>query len=153
MITGDINQFYARCRERGVDIEAASECIVQADGDVITVDELHPAYPRRPAWPREVYHRPPPAEWRGPGTELKKLLAGFPFFIKTTPTCACNRRARAMDARERAEPGWCEKNLDTIVGWLQEEHTKRKVAVPFSAFAAKQLVKLAIRRARRGNSQ
>lgn len=48
---------------------------------------------------------------------------------------------------------WCEQNLDTIVGWLKEEHQRRKMLVPFSAMAARQVVKLAIRRAKRGNSQ
>lgn len=86
----------------------------------------------------------------GPGMELKRLLAGFPLYIKTTPTCACNKRARYMD---RMGCEWCEQNLDQIVGWLKEEHQRRKMPVPFSALAAKQVVKLAIRRARRGNSQ
>lgn len=86
----------------------------------------------------------------GPGAELKRLLAGFPLYIQTTPTCACNKRARYMD---RMGCNWCEQNLDKIVGWLKEEHQRRKMLLPFSATAARQVVKLAIRRAKRGNSQ
>lgn len=82
----------------------------------------------------------------GPGYELKRLLARFPFYIKVTPSCPCNRRARQMD-----ELGcdWCEQNLSTIVGWLQEEHSRQGVAIPFIYPAVEQLVLLAIRRARK----
>lgn len=90
---------------------------------------------------------------QGPGTELKKLLAGFPLYIKTTPSCPCNKRAMLMDKNEHKEPGWCEKNLDTIVGWLKEEHVRRKILIPFSEIAVKQLVRMAIRRAKKANSQ
>lgn len=87
----------------------------------------------------------------GPGTELKRLLAGFPLYIKTTPSCPCNKRAQLMDDRGCQ---WCEENMPTIVGWLQEEHASRKMLVPFSEVAVTQLINLAIRRAKKkGNSQ
>ena len=35
-----------RCRERGYTLEEVQACIVSQDGDTITVDETHPAYPR-----------------------------------------------------------------------------------------------------------
>lgn len=35
-----------RCRERGYTLDEVSACIVSQDGDAITVDETHPAYPR-----------------------------------------------------------------------------------------------------------
>lgn len=35
-----------RCRERGYTLEEVRPCIVSQDGDTITVDETHPAYPR-----------------------------------------------------------------------------------------------------------
>jgi hypothetical protein len=41
----------------------------------------------------------------------------------------------------------CEARLPEIVGWLEEESRKRNL--PFVRFAAEQVVKLAIRRARR----
>jgi len=36
----------ARCRERGYTLDEVRPCIVAEDGDYITVDETHPAYPR-----------------------------------------------------------------------------------------------------------
>lgn len=86
-----------------------------------------------------------PAPAAGPGTELKKLLKLVG--ITATPNCSCNKRARLMD-----ENGcdWCEENLDTIVGWLREEATKRKL--PFVDMAGRLLVKRAIRNARRAAS-
>jgi hypothetical protein len=35
-----------RCRQRGYTLEQVRPCIVSEDGDTITVDETHPAYPR-----------------------------------------------------------------------------------------------------------
>jgi hypothetical protein len=45
MITGRRSAFEARCRERGTTLDAVRACIVSEDGDTITVDETHPAYP------------------------------------------------------------------------------------------------------------
>lgn len=83
---------------------------------------------------------PPPAG--GPGTELKSLLSMIG--IKASPNCSCNARARKMD-----EMGveWCRDNVTTIVGWLQEEASKRHL--PFSRFAARKVVQTAIGRAER----
>lgn len=36
----------ARCRERGYTLDQVRPCIVAEDGDRLTVDELHPTYPR-----------------------------------------------------------------------------------------------------------
>jgi len=84
---------------------------------------------------------------RGPGQELKKLLAGWPFRIGAKPNCSCNARARTMDEKGIA---WCEANIDTIVGWLREEATKRRL--PFVDIAGRLLVKRAIRNARKAAS-
>jgi hypothetical protein len=46
MITGPLSDFEARCRERGYTLEQVRPCIVSQEGDLITVDETHPAYPR-----------------------------------------------------------------------------------------------------------
>ena len=46
MITGPRSQFEARCRERGYTLDEVRPCIVSEDGDTITVDETHQAYPR-----------------------------------------------------------------------------------------------------------
>jgi len=80
----------------------------------------------------------------GPGRELKKLLSWLGF--KATPGCKCNKRARHMD---QMGCDWCEQNVDQIVGWLRDEHDRQKSVIPFVALAVQQLVKLAIRRARK----
>ena len=46
MITGSRYAFEARCRERGYTLEQVRPCIVAEDGDTVTVDETHAAYPR-----------------------------------------------------------------------------------------------------------
>jgi hypothetical protein len=78
----------------------------------------------------------------GVGTELKKLLAILG--IHPEPGCPCNAHAAEMDRRGC---DWCEENIEKIVGWLEEEATKRNL--PFFRFAGRRLVKLAIWRARR----
>ena len=94
--------------------------------------------------PRPVpdLHTAPLSPTGGAGTELKRLLALIG--IRPEGNCACNARAAEMDSRG---PDWCASNLDRIVGWLHEEADRRKLL--FSHSAARQLVKLAIRRARR----
>ena len=104
----------------------------------------------------------------GPGIELKRLLAKVGIVAK--PKCKCMTRAAEMD---RNGPDWCESNLDKIVGWLREEYKARHkvyakrlaaheadaaqpkpeplsvwMRLPFSETAARQIVRLAIRRAR-----
>lgn len=142
MITGLRHLFEARCRERGYTLDEVRPCIVAEDGDSITVDETHAAYPRERKAGKEA---PQPAPTSGPGTELKKLLATIG--IKPTPTCACNARARTMDERGC---DWCEENIDTIVGWLREEATNRKLL--FVDAAGRLLVRRAIRNARKVGS-
>lgn len=46
MITGLRSLFLLRCDERGYTLDEVRPCIVNEDGDTITVDETHPAYPR-----------------------------------------------------------------------------------------------------------
>jgi hypothetical protein len=132
-------------------------CVVKTDGDIWDIDENHPAYPReRPSHPAadgKSFRKPTKTllhsqevgdAGRGPGTELKRILAGFPFFIKTTPNCRCNARAKQMDA-------WgidgCLERFDVIVGWLAEEASRRKI--PFVAAAGRAIVRRAIAAARR----
>jgi len=82
----------------------------------------------------------------GPGTELKKLLAGWPFRITSSPDCSCNRVAAEMDAWG---PDQCERpeRLDYIVAAMRENAARR--GIPFLDVAAKLLVRRAIRNARR----
>jgi len=78
----------------------------------------------------------------GPGAELKSLL-GY-VGIKATPSCPCNQRAKVMNERGC---DWCEENIDTISGWLEEEAKKR--SLPYVHAAGRMLIRLAIRRARK----
>ena len=48
MISGRISHLEQRCRERGYMLDEVRPCIVSQDGDNITIDETHPAYPRTP---------------------------------------------------------------------------------------------------------
>lgn len=153
MITCHRNHLLARCRQRGYTLDEVRACIVSEDGDQITVDVDHPAYPREPKpgfvpsqQPRAATPRVdamPPAQTSGPGTELKAILKDW-LGIQASPNCSCNARAKQMD---EWGPDLCEQNLPTIVSWLEEQATARKL--PFVRFAAEQAVKLAIRRARK----
>lgn len=48
MITCHRKHLAARCRERGYTLDEVRACIASEDGDKITVDVDHPAYPREP---------------------------------------------------------------------------------------------------------
>jgi hypothetical protein len=91
-----------------------------------------------------------PAILDGPGTELKALLKDW-LGIEADSGCQCNSMAARMDALG-AE--WCETDagLAEILGVMQAEHGKRwadgRTRLPWTDFGAKQLVRLACRRAR-----
>ena len=81
----------------------------------------------------------------GPGTELRKLLKTLGIQPRGAD-CQCNAHALEMDRRG---PQWCEAHLETIVDWLAEEAKKRPIlGMLFSRTAARQMVRLAIERAR-----
>jgi len=113
-------------------------CVLSQDGDLWAIDVEHPAYPKT--------QRPGRAA-AGPGTELKKLLAGWPFYLTSSPDCACNARAAEMDRMEADQPGWCLDNIGTIVGWLREQAEAR--GLPFLDAAGRMLVRRAVRNARK----
>lgn len=128
MIRGRRENFEKRVLERGYSWESVQACVVSVDGDFVTVDETHDAYPH--------------ASRCRAGAELKKLLRRVG--ITAEAGCSCNRRAGTMD-----ENGcdWCEEHIDEIVGWLREEAGKR--SLPFVDVAARVLVKTAIKNARK----
>lgn len=45
MISCHLEHLEQRCRERGYTLDEVRACIVSQDGEEITVDETHPAYP------------------------------------------------------------------------------------------------------------
>lgn len=136
LVSGDKSYLEYRCRERGYTMEEVMPCVISQDGDLWTFDVDHQAFP---STPRPADARP---ETKGPGTEMKKLLAKIG--ITSTPDCQCNARARYMDEQG---PEWCEQNMAEIIGWLREEAEKRKL--PFVDFAGRLLVKKAIANARK----
>jgi hypothetical protein len=140
MITCHRSYLEARCVERGYTLDEVLPCVVSQDGDEWTIDTESEFYPRVSRLPS-----PPAPSTHGPGTELKKLLARVG--IIATPDCSCNARAAEMDRREQETPGWCEANLDTIVGWLREQAEAR--GLPFLDLAGRLLVRRAIQNARK----
>lgn len=48
MIECRLEHLLSRCQQRGYTLDEVRPCIVSLDGDQITVDETHPAYPREP---------------------------------------------------------------------------------------------------------
>lgn len=149
MISGPRTKFECRLRQRGYTLDEVRGCIVSEDGDTITVDETHGSYPRHPKPDRLVPGMvrdtpPPPAPpSSGPGTELKGMLRRW-LGIVATPSCPCNAHARQMDAWG---PDECERRLNEIVGWLEEEASRRRL--PFVRAIAKKVVRMAVGRARK----
>jgi hypothetical protein len=86
------------------------------------------------------------ANAHGPGTELKKLLAGWPFFITSSPGCSCNRVAREMDIWG---PDECEQpvRVDYVLAAMRENAEKR--GLPFVDAVGRFLIKRAIKNARK----
>jgi hypothetical protein len=142
-----------RCVERGYTLDEVMPCVVSQDGDKWTIDVDHPAYPRQrkpgfvPPLPDPQPQPPPPSH--GPGTELKALLAGWPFRIVATPDCKCTSRAAYMDAQGC---DWCEseEGMAEIMGFLREAATER--GLPFVDMAARLLVRRAIANARKAEA-
>jgi len=128
-----------RCAERGYSIEEVMSCVISQDGDNWTIDTSHPSYPSYPKAQKVEIES-------GVGTELKKLLKTIG--ITSSPTCACNARAKTMN-----ENGiqWCEDNKNTILVWLKEEANKRNL--PFSSYLATGLVNLAIKKAKKSQNK
>lgn len=80
------------------------------------------------------------------GTALKSILARLR--IRPAAGCGCEDHAMMMDFRGC---DWCEKNIDVVVGWLQEG--AGKFGLPAPTPIARMLVQHAIRKARRAALQ
>jgi hypothetical protein len=141
----------SRCHERGYTLDEVMPCVVSQDGDQWTIDVDHPAYPRTPK-PGFVPPQPEPAPPKphGPGTELKALLAGWPFRIVATADCKCTSRANYMDAKGC---DWCESpdGMAEIMGFLRESAEER--GLPFLDLPARLLVRRAIANARKAEAK
>ena len=140
MITGPVSQFEARLTERGYTWDEVEMCIVSRDGDMITVDETHYAYPRK----REEAPKP-----SGPGTELKKMFA----WLRIVPRgdCECNSHAAKMD---QLGEQWVRDNIETVINWIEEEARKRGVFanLAFNRTWARTMILIACKNAERQSS-
>jgi hypothetical protein len=138
-----------RCVERGYTLAEVMPCVVAQGGDEWTIDVDHWAYPREPK-PGFVPPQPEPVPpSHGPGTELKALLAGWPFRIVATADCKCTSRANYMDAKGC---DWCESpgGMAEIMGFLRESAAER--GLPFLDVAVRMLVRRAIANARKAEA-
>jgi hypothetical protein len=150
MISCHRSNLEQRCAERGYRLDEVMPCVVSQDGDEWKIDVEHPAYPRHPK-PGFIPPQPePPSPSHGPGTELKSLLAGWPFRIVATPDCKCTSRAAYMDAKGC---DWCEspEGMAEIMGFLRESAEER--GLPFLDMAARLLVRRAIANARKAEAR
>ena len=78
----------------------------------------------------------------GPGTILAEMLAKIG--IQPTSKCNCKKYAAKMNSWGADK---CEENIEDILDWMKRETKQRKF--PFVRFAAKAMVKLAIRKSRK----
>jgi len=150
MISAHRYDLEARCRERGYTLEEVMSCVVAQNGNEWTIDVKNPAYPRQPK-PGFVPPQPEPAlPSHGPGTELKTLLASWPFRIVATADCKCTSRANYMDAKGC---DWCEspEGMAEIMGFLREAAEER--GLPFLDLPARLLVRRAIANARKAEAK
>lgn len=133
-----------RCAERGYTLEEVVPCVLSQDGDHLAIDISSPFYPKEPR-DTVVAENTPPKE-NGPGTELKRLLAGWPFYVTSSPDCSCNRVAREMDIWGADE---CERpeRMDYILAAMRENAEKR--GLPFLDAAGRFLIRRAIKNARK----
>lgn len=95
-----------------------------------------PAATLRSLFPKTLEENP-----NGPGSILSNMLSSIG--IKSSPTCACRRHALEMNEKG---PDWCEQNIDSILVWLKDESSKRKL--PFIESVAKMMINKAISKAR-----
>ncbi len=77
-----------------------------------------------------------------PGTVLAKMIKSIG--IQMTDSCSCRKHAIEMNEKGNE---WCEQNIDTIIGWLREEATKRKL--PFVDAIGKLMVNRAIKKSKK----
>lgn len=82
----------------------------------------------------------------GPGSILAGMFSAIG--IKAGPKCSCKKHAIEMN-RNGIE--WCENNMDTICGWLEEECKTRRI--PYVDSVVRLVVKRAINKSRKYREQ
>lgn len=101
---------------------------------IITND---PAKYLRSLFPKTMEENP-----NGPGSMLSNMIKKIGIVM--TQGCSCRRHAIEMNEKGN---DWCEQNIDTIVGWLREEASKRRL--PFIDSVGKLMVNRAIKKSRK----
>jgi hypothetical protein len=98
MISCHRRYLLARCRQRGYTLDEVRACIVSEDGDRITVDETHPAYPAKPK-PGFVPPKPQP-----PAPDLTRTDApSFLTKVKNFAVASAKHVAAGMPMASDAE--------------------------------------------------
>lgn len=109
----------------------------QAEDKLKILFDNNPAKFLRSLFPRTIAEDP-----HGPGTILAQMIKSVG--IQMTENCSCRRHAIEMNKQGN---DWCEKNMDTIVGWLRDESKRRKL--PFIDAIGKLVVGRAIKKSRK----
>lgn len=97
----------------------------------------HPDKFLRSLFPKTMEEDP-----HGPGTQLSKMIKSLGFHM--SDSCSCRRHAINMNEKGN---DWCEQNIDTIVGWLDQEAKNR--GLPFVKMVGKVMVNRAIKKSRK----
>lgn len=143
MIEIDRKTLDAACAAEGIEQWLCNSCVIADHGGFVYADENHPAAPAA------IKSHASKQNASGPGAELHSLLRRLG--LTSFGDCKCDKRAAHMDAMEASQPGWCEANINEIVGWLRESAEER--GLPFTSAAGRILVRIAIRNARIKRSQ
>ncbi len=97
----------------------------------------NPSLVLRSLFPRTMEEDP-----HGPGTVLAGMIKTLG--IHMSDSCSCRRHALAMNEKGNE---WCSQNLDTVVGWLREEASRR--GLPFVDMVGKVMVNRAIKKSKK----
>ena len=97
----------------------------------------NPSLVLRSLFPRTMEEDP-----HGPGTVLAGMIKTLG--IHMSDSCSCRRHALAMNEKGNE---WCSQNMDTVVGWLREEASRR--GLPFVDMVGKVMVNRAIKKSKK----
>jgi hypothetical protein len=109
----------------------------QAETKILELLGDNPAAKLRSLFPKTLEEYP-----NSPGTVLSKMIKSLGFTM--SDSCSCKRHALEMNDKGN---DWCSENMDTIIGWLREEMTRRNL--PFIETIARLMVNRAIKKSRK----
>ena len=91
---------------------------------------------------RQTFPRTMEEDPHGPGTQLSKMIKSLG--IHMSDSCSCRRHALEMNSKGN---DWCEQNIDTVVGYLEQEAKNR--GLPFVKMVGKVMVNRAVKKSRK----